>query len=110
MNMDFLNKIENDSILLVPSNIKNKILDYINDNKLLLNIKLMTFRELQNGLLYTFSNEAIYYVMKEYDLSFETAKDFINNTYYLNGEKETEEKIKYIKDIKDELDNASLSH
>ena len=40
--MDFLNNLENNSILLVPNNIKNKILTYINDNKLLLNIKLLT--------------------------------------------------------------------
>ena len=106
--MDFLNKIENDSILLVPSNIKNKLLDYINDNKLLLNIKLMTFRELQNGLLYTFSNEAIYYVMKEYNLSFETAKDFINNTIYVEDKKYESDKLNTIVKIKKGLDEKGL--
>ena len=81
--MDFLNNLENNSILLVPNNIKNKILTYIDDNKLLLNIKLMTFRELKVGLLYDFKSDAIYHVMKSESVSYETAKDFINNTYYL---------------------------
>lgn len=106
--MDFLTNIKEDSILLIPNNLRKKILSYISDNKLLINIKIMTFNDLLNGLFYKYTNQAIIEVMKSRPVTFETAKDFINNTYYLNGEKETEEKIKYIKDIKDELDNKGL--
>ena len=106
--MDFLKDLENNSILLLPSNIKNKVLDYINDNKLLLNIKLMTFRDLKVGLLYDYTNEAIYHVMKDYNLSFETAKDFINNTYYVEDKDYKNDKLNTIVKIKKELDKNEL--
>ena len=106
--MDFLRDLENNSILLIPSNIKNKVLDYINDNKLLLNIKLMSFRELKVGLLYDYTNEAIYHVMKKYNISFETAKDFINNTYYIEDNKYDNDKLNTIVEIKNELDKNGL--
>ena len=56
-------KLENNSILLIPNNIRNKILDYINENNLLLNIKIITFDNLKKGLLYDYTNEAIFFIM-----------------------------------------------
>jgi ATP-dependent helicase/DNAse subunit B len=101
--MDFLKTLDNNSILLVPNNIKNKILKYINDNKLLINIKLMTFRDLKVGLLYDYKSDAIYHVMKSESVSYETAKDFINNTYYLNEESYKGNKLNKILNIKNDL-------
>ena len=106
--MDFLKNLKDNSILLIPNNIRNKILDYINDNNLLLNIKLMTFNELLEGLMYTYTNEAIYEVMKEYKVSYETAEDFIDNTYYLTEEHYTNDKLKQILSIKNMLDEKGL--
>ena len=106
--MDFLNNLENNSILLVPNNIKNKILTYINDNKLLLNIKLMTFRELKVGLLYDFKSDAIYHVMKSESVSYETAKDFINNTYYLTEDSYDKDKLNKVLNIKNDLKENRL--
>lgn len=101
--MDFLKTLDNNSILLVPNNIKNKILKYIDDNKLLINIKLMTFRDLKVGLLYDYKSDAIYHVMKSESVSYETAKDFINNTYYLNEESYKDNKLNKILNIKNDL-------
>ena len=106
--MDFLKNINEDSILLIPNNIKDKVLNYINNEKLLINIKIISFNDLLKGLFYGFTNEAIYEVMSTKGVTYETAKDFINNTYYLNGENENKEKIKYIKEIKEDLDNKNL--
>ncbi len=106
--MDFLDKIDSDSIILIPNNIKNKVLTYINENKLLINIKIMSFNDLLHGLYYSYTNEAIVNVMRSEKVTFETAKDFIKNTYYLNGENEDKEKIKFIKKIKDDLSSKNL--
>ena len=106
--MNFLKDLENNSILLVPNNIKNKILTYINDNKLLLNIKLMTFRELKVGLLYDYNSESIYHVMKSESVSYETAKDFINNTYYLIDDSYQDDKLNKLLNIKNDLKNNNL--
>jgi len=106
--MDFLKNIKKDSILLIPNNIRDKILDYINTNKLLINIKIMSFNDLLHRFYYDYTNEAIWEVMKKETTTFETAKDFINNTYYLNGDNEESEKIQNIKKIKEYLDNKGL--
>ena len=101
--MQFLNNLEDNSILVIPNNIKDKILDYINSNKLLLNIKSISFDDIKKGILYDYDNKAIYYLMKEYNLSYETSKNYIDNTYYLNSDKYDNEKLNYLVDIKNYL-------
>ena len=106
--MNFLNNIESNSIMIIPNNIKDKILDYINDNKLLLNIKFMSFNDLKKGILYDYSNESIYYLMKNYNLSYETAKNYILNTYYLDKEEYDNDKMNYLLSIKSYLKDNNL--
>ena len=106
--MDFLNNLVDNSILIIPNDLKNKVLDYIDENKLLINIKLLTFNELKNGLLYSYTNEAIYYVMNNYKVNYAVAKDFINNTYYLEDEHYESDKLNTILSIKDDLNTNGL--
>ena len=106
--MDFLNNLVDNSILIIPSELKNKVLDYIDKNKMLINIKLLTFNDLKNGLLYSFSNEAIYYVMKNYKVNYAVAKDFINYTYYLEDNQYNDDKLNNILSIKNALETNKL--
>ena len=106
--MQFLNNLEDNSILVIPNNIKDKILDYINNNKLLLNVKFMTFSDIKEGILYDYDNKSIYYLMKEYNLSYETSKNYIDNTYYLDSNEYDNEKLNYLLDIKNYLVSNNL--
>ena len=106
--MQFLNNLEDNSILVIPNNIKDKILDYIDSNKLLLNIKFMSFDDIKKGILYDYDNKAIYYLMKEYNLSYETSKNYIDNTYYLNSDKYDNDKLNYLVNIKNYLISNEL--
>ena len=106
--MDFLKNIKEDSILIIPDNIRSKILDYITENKLLINIKLLTFNDLKKGLLYDYTNEAIYEVMKKENVTRKTAKNFIDYTYYLTEEYYENESYKKILNIKNYLNNKNL--
>ncbi len=106
--MDFLNNITEESILIIPNNIKDKILDYITKNKLLINIKLLTFNDLKKGLLYDYTNEAIYEVMKKENVTLKTAKNFIDYTYYLTKESYENESYKRILNIKNYLEEKNL--
>ena len=106
--MDFLTTLEDNSILLVPNNIKNKILDYIENNKLLLNIKLMSFNDLKTGLLFDYTNETINYVMKNYKINYTTAKEFINDIYYLTEDNYDNEKLNKLLNIKKDIENNNL--
>lgn len=105
--MDFLNNLENNSILVVPNIIKMKILDYIDQNNLLINIKFLTFKELKQGLFYSYTNEAIYEIMKLKNVNLGVAKDYIENTYYLLDEKYDNPKLQDLVNIKNHLDSLN---
>lgn len=104
--MDFIRNLKDNSILLVPYNIKDKILEYIDSNDILINIKLMTFNDLKNGLMYTYENEAIYNVMKHFNVGYGVARNYINDTYYIDDSDNF--KMNYLRDVKTFLDDNNL--
>jgi hypothetical protein len=93
--MNFIKNLENNSILLIPYNIKDKVLEYIDDNDILVSIKIMTFNDLKKGLMYDFNNETIYEVMKHYNVNYGVAKSYLNDTYYIDDS--DNEKINYFR-------------
>ena len=106
--MDFLKYIEDNSILVIPSNIKNKILDYIDENNLLLNIKLMSFSDLKKGLLYDYDEKTIYNIIKKYNLTFSVAKEYLDNTYYILDDSYENDKLNNLLNIKKFLKENDL--
>lgn len=104
--MNFIDDIENNSILLIPNNIKNKVLDYINDTNTLKSIKIISFNDLKTGLYYTYNNETIKSIMTKYNINYTIAKTFIENTYYV--EKRSNNKIDNIIEIKEYLNQNNL--
>ena len=80
--MDFIKDLDSNSFLLIPNNIKDKILDYIDDNRLLLNIKIISFNDLKKGLLFDYDNKTIYSLMNKENISYGISKDLIKNMYY----------------------------
>lgn len=106
--MDFLKDLDNSSILIIPNNLKRKILDYIDSNNLLLNIKLMSFNDLKKGLLFDYTNETIFHVMKEYKVNYGVSKDYINNLYYLEDKNYDNDKLVFLSNLKNDLDSHGL--
>lgn len=47
--MHFIDNLLDNSILIIPNNLKTKVLEYINDNAILKSIKIMTFNELKKA-------------------------------------------------------------
>jgi len=81
--MDFLKTLEENALLLVSQDMKEPILHYIHEEHLLVNIKFISFQELKKGLLFDYTNETIYEVMKYYHASYGVAKNWIENLYYM---------------------------
>lgn len=101
--MNFLNEIEDNSILIIPPNIKTKVLAYINDNSILKSIKIMTFNDLKRGLLFDYNTEAIKATMDHLNVSFEIAKLYITNLYYIDKDKYKEDKLNQLLNLKNYL-------
>ena len=106
--MDFLNSIEDNSILIIDNNIKFKVLDYINEHKILKSIKIMSFSELKKGLFFDYSNEAIFRVMRKFNLDYDLARKYIMNLYYLEDKTYDNPKYKFLCEIRDFLNESNL--
>lgn len=101
--MEFLKNLVHDSILIVPNNLKFKILDYIDQNNLLKSIKIMTFNDLKKGLMFDYDNRCIFAIMEYLNVNYGVAKDYINNLYYVNEEHYNNEKLQYLLSLKNYL-------
>ena len=106
--MDFIKELEDNSILIIDNNIKYKLLDYINEFKVLKSIKIMSFNELKKGLFFDYNNESIYRVMKDFSLDYDTARNYINNLYYLENKIYDNEKYIFLTKIRDYLKSLNL--
>ena len=91
--MDFLKSINNNSLLITPSNMKSTILDYINKLDTLLNVKILSFNELKKEILFDYKEEALLLLMKEYGLNKEVAEEYLNNIYYIEDKSYDNEKL-----------------
>ena len=105
MNYDVL---ENDSILIVPSQVKEKILTEMDKKSKLFNVKLMEINEFKRKYFFDYTTETIFYVMKHYNYDYEFSLDIINNLYFLSSENYDHEKLKFLLNIKNELINNNL--
>lgn len=105
MNYDVL---ENDSILIVPSQIKEKILTEMDKKSKLFNVKLMEINEFKRKYFFDYTTETIFYVMKHYNYDYEFSLDIINNLYFLSSENYNHEKLKFLLNVKNELINNNL--
>ena len=81
--MYILNKIENNSILIVPNNIKEKILFLKNNFTNLLNFKIMDLEKFKKNYFFDYTKESIFFVMKNYNLNYSNSIEILNNLYYV---------------------------
>ena len=105
--MNILKCIEENSILIIPASLRNKVLKYFNDEEIFNNVKIITFNDLKKGLLFDYTNETINYVMSNYNTSYQVSKEYINSLYYLDESVENE-KFVFLTKLKNDLDNNSL--
>lgn len=86
-------KLRNNDLII--TNDKRGILKYLNDNKKLLNLKIMTLKEFKDAYFGTYNEEAIYYLVNKYGYKYDIAKMYLDN--FLFDEK-----------LKNELENNDL--
>ena len=65
--MTNLDNIKNETIIICEQNTKNKILKQLTKEKKLLNIKLLTKKELIKKLYFTYDENAILYLIEKYN-------------------------------------------
>lgn len=79
--------LKNGDIVITNIYIKEKILLYLSNNKIILDLNIMTLREFINKYNGYYNEEAIYYLMKKYDYKYEVAKKYLDNFNFIDSVK-----------------------
>ena len=101
---DFL---EDNLLIITPNSYKLEILEYLNDNKLIMNIKFMTKSEFKKSIKFDYSIDAIHF-LKTKGMKVENAITFLDNLYYIENKKYHNDKLDDLVNIKNELDDNNL--
>ncbi len=107
MDLDNLT-ISNNTLLIIPNNIKNKVLKKLSDSSILFNIKIMSLEEFRNKFYFSYDEKSIYYLMNKYGYKYSIAKEYLNSLYYVDESDYENEKLKFLKDLKLELGENKL--
>lgn len=97
--------IKNKTIIVCNNDTKKDILTKLNNT--LLSIKFFSIEEIVKSVFFSYDIEAIYFIMKKYNIKYEIAKIYLENIIYIN-DKPTTKKLSLLKEIKDSLKENNL--
>lgn len=104
-----LKNIKNDTLLLVPSNLKDDILLQISASNILKNIKVMQMDEFLKNYLFDYYSKTIFYIMNKLSAKVDIALVYLRNLYYIDDKDYQSTKLQFLKELKQELlDNDLL--
>ena len=106
--MEFLKEIKEDTILIIPNNLKEKILKYIDSLDKLIPIKIFSLEELKKKIYFDYDIHAILYLMDKYHYKYEVSKVLLDNMYYVSDERYSSNKLNHLVTLKQELKSSSL--
>ena len=98
--MDFIKNIKNNSLLIIPNNIKEKVIEYISSLDKIIDVKILSLNELKEELLFNIDDESILFLMDKYKLKKEVAVEYLNNIYYVDNKKYNNEKLDKLVEMK----------
>ncbi|MBR1717745.1 MAG: PD-(D/E)XK nuclease family protein [Bacilli bacterium] len=70
--------------LIITDN-KKELLSFLNDSKKLLNIKIISYQEFIDSYFGYINSEALYYLVKKYNYSYEVANMYLKNFLYIDS-------------------------
>ena len=105
--MDFSKILSDNTIIICNSNIKRKILDYLNTIPDLYSINFMSMSEVKKRLFFDYDKKAIHYLMKK-NMPYEVAEVLIKNMYYVLDRDYNNDKLNELVKYKKELDSNKL--
>ena len=106
--MELLKYITDNTLLVVPNNIKLNILDSFNNNQTLLNVKIMSLEELKKKIYFDYDEESKLYIMEKYNFKEDIAGVILELLYYISDVDYENEKLTMLKEIKQTLIKEGL--
>lgn len=106
--MKFLDKIKEDTIVIVPNSLKDKVLNYVDRLNRLVPITLYSLEEVKKKLLFSYNEDAILYLMDKYHYKYEVSCTLLDNMYFVEDKNYLSNKLNKLVELKTELWNSNL--
>ncbi len=104
-----MEKLENNMLIVCPNEQKIKILNQIEQENKLYNLKFMTKEEFLSNYFFSYNDKAILYLMKKYHYKVDVCKVYLNYLYIIDDEKTYKnKKLMFLKILKQELQKENL--
>jgi len=103
-----LDKIKDNSIIIVPSGLKNDILKKINSMNKLINTKIISREEFINRCTFEYNEEAILFLMEKYGYDSNVCRILLDNMKYVDNSNYSSCKLNELFLLKYELLNLGL--
>ncbi|MBR3523161.1 MAG: PD-(D/E)XK nuclease family protein [Bacilli bacterium] len=100
------NILHDNSILVIPNNIKKTVLEEINNLDKIYNIKIMSKEELLNTITFNYDEKTICYLMSKF--KYDIALMYLNNLKYIDNKNYNNSKLDFLVEMKNELDENNL--
>lgn len=102
-----LENLTDNLLIICPNSYKLAILKYLNDNKLILDIKFMTINEYRKCIKFDYNIDTVHYLVNK-NMKVENAITILDNLYHIDDKKYNNDKLDYLVNIKKELDSNDL--
>lgn len=102
------NKFYQYDLLIVSNDIKMMFLKEMDTSNSLFSVKFMSLPEFIKKVTYSYDEKAIFYVMKEYHVKYEIAKEYLENSYYIEEKEYAYSKLNFLVSLKKELEEKNL--
>lgn len=101
------NFLENNLLIICPSTYKREILKYLEEKRLMFNIKFMSKEEYIKNYLFDYDEKTINYLVHK-GMKVDNAITLVKNLYYIQNREYGNEKLDYLVHIKEELESNHL--
>ncbi len=98
-------KLEDNMLIICPNEEKLRILATLEPDQKLLNLKFMTKEEYLKNYFFTYTDEAILYLMKKYHYNVDVCKIYLKYLYVIDDTKKYQNpKLNFLANLKEELE------
>ena len=101
--MNLEENIKNNTIIICENSYKQNILKYLNEKHLFLNVKFFTMPKFIEEYLFTYKDEALYYLIKKYNYKVDVAKMYLDNLIFIEEKEYKNSKLNFLVNLRKEL-------
>jgi len=103
-----MNELKDNTLIVVPSYLKESIIEEITADSKLKNIKVMSFDSFLDNFLFSFDEKTIYHLVSNYKLKYDLAVMYLNNLRFIENKNYEADKLNELVCLKKYLNEKHL--